>query len=115
MKPVIGPHPYCVPDHPEIVPGEIWKSLKKEELFQEVPANDAGRLSIGEWSFSSSHTYMRGSPSDPRPRSFHHLKDILQGGHRSVARGGHGQRAMSRATLDRPLRPLASEEAVDQS
>ena len=47
--------------------------------------------------------------------AFHDLRHFLEGGHGSVSRGGHGQRAMRGAALDRPLRVMACQETVNQA
>src|SRR5215475_14624207 len=54
------------------------------------------------------------SPRHARSPAFHDPFDIVQGGHRSVARRGHRQRAVSRAVFDRGLRPLLGQETINQ-
>src|SRR6266403_6125627 len=55
------------------------------------------------------------STRDARPNSLHHLQNFLHGGHRSVARRGHGERTVRGATFHRPLRILSRQESVNQA
>jgi len=47
-------------------------------------------------------------------RTAHQLGNFFQGYHRRIAGSGHGQRAVSRATFDRPLGSLPGQKTVDQ-
>src|SRR5215510_10194964 len=55
------------------------------------------------------------SSSHARASALHDFLHFGHCGHRSVSGRSHRQRAMSRAVFDRELRPLADQEAVDQS
>src|SRR5215469_1099118 len=55
------------------------------------------------------------SAGDASAFSFHHLQDLLQRNHRSVARSGHSERPMRSAAIHGPLWVFAGEKPINQS
>merc|ERR1712118_591 len=60
-------------------------------------------------------TWLDRLPIDSRTASTDQLLDLLQRGHRCVARRRHGQRAVRCAVLHGILGGLAAQEAVDEA